>query len=138
MEVAAPIVSHIRGKAHLDDVPVEQGGMLSGRAPWVAPITAHGVAIVGPRRGEDLLRQGDGGQERAAFAVPLDGPGVTIEPVTTAALRGLVCGHVTFNGAACTPIGLIPPESRLSRFARSQRGFRRASGVSALGTSPCR
>src|SRR4051812_20998526 len=28
-----------------DDVPVEAGGILSGRAPWVAPITDHGVAV---------------------------------------------------------------------------------------------
>ena len=82
-----------------DDVPVEQGGRLSGRAPWVAPITDHGVAVVGPRRGE----------ERAAFAVALDAPGVTIEPVKTAALPGLVCGHVTFSGAACTSIGATLP-----------------------------
>jgi alkylation response protein AidB-like acyl-CoA dehydrogenase len=89
-----------------DDVPVEQDGQLSGRAPWVAPITDHGLAVVGPNR----LRQGSGGQgERAAFAVALDAPGVTIEPVSTAALRGLVCAHVTFNGAACTPVGATLP-----------------------------
>src|SRR5687768_256145 len=82
-----------------DDVPVESGGTLSGRAAWVAPITDRGVAVVGPRRGED----------RAAFAVSLDAPGVTIEPVRTAALQGLVCGHVTFTGAACTPIGATIP-----------------------------
>ncbi len=82
-----------------DDVPAEQGGTLSGRAPWVAPITDRGLAVVGPRRG----------QERAAFAVAFDAPGVTIEPVKTAALPGLVCGHVTFNGAACTPIGATLP-----------------------------
>ena len=82
-----------------DDVPVEQDGTLTGRAPWVAPITDHGIAVVGPKRG----------QERAAFAVALDAPGVTIEPVTTAALSGLVCGHVTFRGAACTPIGATLP-----------------------------
>ena len=92
-----------------DDVPVEQGGMLSGRAPWVAPITDHGIAVVGPKSGHHL-RQGSGGQEeRAAFAVPLDAPGVTIEPVRTAALPGLMCGHVTFSDAACTPIGATLP-----------------------------
>lgn len=82
-----------------DDMPVEQDGTLSGRAPWVAPITDHGLAVVGPRRG----------QERVAFAVALDAPGVTIEPVRTAALPGLVCGHMTFNGAACTSIGATLP-----------------------------
>lgn len=82
-----------------DDVPVEQDGTLSGRAPWVAPITERGIAVVGPRRGE----------ERAAFAVALDAPGVTIEAVKTAALSGLVCGHVAFSGAACIPIGATLP-----------------------------
>jgi alkylation response protein AidB-like acyl-CoA dehydrogenase len=92
-----------------DDVPVEQDGKLSGRAPWVAPITDHGIAVVGPRQGPHL-RQGSGGQaERAAFAVALDVPGVTIEPVTTAALAGVVCGHVTFTAAPCTPIGATLP-----------------------------
>ena len=89
-----------------DDAPVEQDGKLSGRAPWVAPITDHGIAVVGPREGNHR----SGGQgERAAFAVALDAPGVTIAPVKTAALSGLVCGHVTFNGAACTPIGATLP-----------------------------
>jgi alkylation response protein AidB-like acyl-CoA dehydrogenase len=82
-----------------DDVPVEQDGKLSGRAPWVAPITDHGIAVVGPRKGS----------ERAAFAVALDVPGVAIEPVTTAALAGVVCGHVTFTDARCTPIGATLP-----------------------------
>ena len=45
-----------------DDMPVEEGGRLSGRAPWVAPITDRGVAIVAPRSGG----------ERTAYAVPLD------------------------------------------------------------------
>lgn len=82
-----------------DDVPVEREGRLSGRAAWVAPITDRGVAVVGPRRGED----------RAAFAVSLDAPGVTIEPIGTAGLEGLACGHITFTGAACTPIGATIP-----------------------------
>ena len=91
------------------DVPVEQDGKLSGRAPWVAPITDHGIAVVGPRQGHHL-RAGPGGQgERAAYAVALDAPGVTIELIRTAALPGLVCGHVTFNGAACTPVGATLP-----------------------------
>jgi alkylation response protein AidB-like acyl-CoA dehydrogenase len=82
-----------------DEVPVERGGRLSGRAAWVAPITERGVAVVGPRRGED----------RAAYAVSFEAPGVTIEPVHTAALEGLLCGHVTFADAECTPIGATIP-----------------------------
>jgi alkylation response protein AidB-like acyl-CoA dehydrogenase len=92
-----------------DDMPVEESAKLSGRAPWVAPITDHGIAVVGPKIG-DRSHQGSSGQgERVAFAVALDAPGVTIEGVRTAALPGLVCGHVTFNGAACTPIGATLP-----------------------------
>lgn len=82
-----------------DDVPVEQHGRLSGRAPWVAPVTDHGIAVVGPRRGT----------ERVAYAVALDAPAVTIETVRTAGLAGLVCGHVTFSGAACEAIGATQP-----------------------------
>lgn len=82
-----------------DDIPVEERGRLSGRAPWVAPITDRGVALVAPRSGG----------ERKAYAVPLDAPGVTVETVRTAALEGLVCGHVTLNGVAATPIGATLP-----------------------------
>ena len=96
-----------------DDVPVEEGGRLSGRAAWVAPITDRGVAVVGPRRGE----------ERAAYAVALDAPGVTIEEVQTAALSGLVCGHVTFNGAACTPIGETFPVMTRIRILMAAAGL---------------
>ena len=78
-----------------EDIPTEEGGRLSGRAPWVAPITTRGIAVVGPRR--------DGG--RAAYAVALDGEGVTVETVETAGLAGLVCGHLTLRSAPCEPVG---------------------------------
>jgi alkylation response protein AidB-like acyl-CoA dehydrogenase len=82
-----------------DAIPTEQDGRISGRAPWVAPVTGRGVAVVGPK----------GQEERTAFAVPLDAPGVTIEPVTTAALSGLICAHVVLDGVPCTPIGATLP-----------------------------
>ena len=82
-----------------DDMPAEERGRLSGRAPWVAPITDRGVAIVAPRSGG----------ERTAYAVPLDAPGVAVETVRTAALEGLICGHVTLHGVAGTPIGATLP-----------------------------
>ncbi|MBI4265847.1 MAG: hypothetical protein HY657_15840 [Acidobacteria bacterium] len=96
-----------------DDVPVELGGRLSGRAPWVAPITEHGVAVVGPRRGE----------EREAYAVSLDAPAVTVETVTTAGLPGLVCGHVTFNEVACIRIGATLPFMILIRILMAAAGL---------------
>ncbi|MBI4484919.1 MAG: hypothetical protein HY655_02810 [Acidobacteria bacterium] len=82
-----------------DEIPVEQGGRLSGRAPWVAPITDHGIAVVGPQ-------SGDG---RVAYVVALDAADVRIERVEPAGLAGLVCGHVRFAGAACEPIGATLP-----------------------------
>jgi alkylation response protein AidB-like acyl-CoA dehydrogenase len=82
-----------------DDAPIEEGGRISGRAPWVAPLTDRGVAVVGPRRGAG----------RVAYAVSLDAPEVSFEPVQTAALAGLVCGHVILTGAACCAIGPTQP-----------------------------
>lgn len=82
-----------------DAVPVEERGRLSGRAPWAAPLTERGLVVVGPRSGG----------ERVAYAVPLDAPGVTVEKVQTAALVGLVCGHVILNDAACEPLGATLP-----------------------------
>jgi hypothetical protein len=67
-----------------DDVPVEEHGRLSGRAAWVTPLTPLGVAVLGVRLGDSL----------AAAAVLLNAPGVLKDPVDSAALGGLVCGHV--------------------------------------------
>ena len=96
-----------------DDMPVEQHGRLSGRAPWVAPITTRGIAVVGTRRSTSSGRpepvEGRGDAGRVAYVVSLDAPGVTVAPVGTAALAGLVCGHVSFTGAACEPIGATLP-----------------------------
>ena len=82
-----------------DDVPIDEGGRLSGRASWVAPLTVNGFAIVGVRSGEGL----------AAAAVSLDAPGITQEPVGAAGLHGLVCGHVRFEGTPFRPAGATQP-----------------------------
>lgn len=82
-----------------DDAPREKDGALSGRAPWVAPITDRGIAIVGPRDGA----------ERVAYAVSLEAPGVDVEAVHTAGLAGMVCGHVTLTGAAGQLMGPTQP-----------------------------
>ena len=37
-----------------DDVPVEEGGRLSGRAAWVTPLTAARIAVLGVRSGDGL------------------------------------------------------------------------------------
>jgi alkylation response protein AidB-like acyl-CoA dehydrogenase len=82
-----------------DEAPLEHDGRLSGRAPWVAPLTDRGVVVVSPH--------GEG--ERVAYSVLLGTPGVTIERVDAAGLNGLACGHVRFDGAACAPIGPTVP-----------------------------
>jgi alkylation response protein AidB-like acyl-CoA dehydrogenase len=82
-----------------DDVPVEQAGRLSGRAPWAAPVTERGIVVVSPK----------GNTERLAYAVALDAPGVSVEAIQTAALAGVVCAHVTLDRAACEPIGATLP-----------------------------
>ena len=83
-----------------DEVPDAKGTRLTGRAAWVAPITERGIAVVGARVA---------GGDAAAFAVPLDAAGVVIEPVRTAALRGFVCGHVTFTDAEAVEAGPTLP-----------------------------
>ena len=82
-----------------DDVPVEQDGRLSGRAAWVTPLTPLGVAVLGMRSGDGL----------AAAAVSLNAPGVMQEPVDTAALGGVVCGHVRLDGAPFVAVGPTMP-----------------------------
>jgi alkylation response protein AidB-like acyl-CoA dehydrogenase len=101
----ARFASFFRGEAvaavglSSDDMPAEEGGRLSGRAPWVAPITSRGVAIVAPRSGG----------ERTAYAISLEEPGVTVETVRTAGLERLICGHLTLQHVACTKIGATLP-----------------------------
>lgn len=82
-----------------DDMPVETDGRLTGRASLVGPLTNSGLAIVGARAGESLI----------ACAVSLDAPATSVEEMTTAALRGFTCGHVTFLGASCVPLGATLP-----------------------------
>jgi alkylation response protein AidB-like acyl-CoA dehydrogenase len=78
-----------------DDLPAVRAAGITGRAAWVGPLTPRGVALVAGREDDQLL----------ACAVDLDGAGVAIEAIDTAALAGLAFGHVTFDGAACQPLG---------------------------------
>jgi alkylation response protein AidB-like acyl-CoA dehydrogenase len=82
-----------------DQVPAFDEGCLSGRASWVGPLTEHGVGIVAGRSGERLI----------ACAVSLDADGVALEPIRTAALRGVVFGHATFDRVRCVSIGSTLP-----------------------------
>jgi len=82
-----------------DDVPVEEDGRVSGRAAWVAPLAPRGIAVVGMRSSGGLV----------AAAVALDDRGVRAEPLETAGLSGLVCGHLRFDGARCVLLGATMP-----------------------------
>jgi alkylation response protein AidB-like acyl-CoA dehydrogenase len=84
-----------------EEAATERQGRISGRAPWVAPATERGVAIVG------ALSGGDG--DLSAFAVRLDLPGVAIEPIRTAALKGLACAHVSLTSAPGRDLGSTLP-----------------------------
>lgn len=90
-----------------DTTPALDGAVLTGRASWVAPVTNRGIAIVGARQARGLI----------ACSVPLDHPSVSTETIATAALGGLVCGHVTMTGTPCIVIGpTLPVMSRARVF----------------------
>src|SRR5262245_59077324 len=82
-----------------EDVPSSDNDRLSGRTSWVAPLTERALAIIGVR----------GGAGVEAAAVALDGSGVRMEPVPAAGLKGLVCGHLQFDGAPFTAVGATMP-----------------------------
>ncbi|MEQ1907912.1 MAG: acyl-CoA dehydrogenase family protein [Vicinamibacterales bacterium] len=96
-----------------ESVPALDERTLSGCVSWVAPLTAHGVAVVAGRQGE----------ERVACAVRLDTAGVSIEDVRTAALRGFVCGHLTLDRAPCVLIGPTRPVMSLARIFIAAAGI---------------
>jgi alkylation response protein AidB-like acyl-CoA dehydrogenase len=87
-----------------EDVPVVKTGRLAGRASWVAPIVDGGLAIVGARRGDELV----------AMAVPLAGRGVVVELVDPAGLQPLTFAHVAFDDAEAFEAGpTVPVMARL-------------------------
>jgi alkylation response protein AidB-like acyl-CoA dehydrogenase len=114
-----------------DEMPVEGDGRLNGRASWVAPLTGGGVALVGARRGTELV----------ACALELESPGISVEPVPLAGLPGLVMGHLVLTDAPCTVVGPTPPVMTRARLCTAavglgvaRRAVREALG-SARGTS---
>ena len=78
-----------------EDVPTLEDGRLSGRASWVGPITERGIAIVGARRGTQVV----------ACGVGLDDQRVHVTEVKTSALRGFVWAYLAFSGASCVAAG---------------------------------
>jgi alkylation response protein AidB-like acyl-CoA dehydrogenase len=96
-----------------EDVPSSADGTLSGRASWVAPLSKRALAIVGVKGAEGLV----------AAAVALDRPGVAMEPIASAGLRGLVCGHVRFDGAAFIGAGPTTPFMSRARVLLAAAGI---------------
>jgi alkylation response protein AidB-like acyl-CoA dehydrogenase len=85
-----------------DDVASERDGKLSGRASWVGPLTDHGVAVLGIVRVKDTQRDGP---LRSAVVVSLEKPGISVEPESTAALRGFACGDLVLQEVPYEEIG---------------------------------
>ena len=81
-----------------DVVPALEDNRLSGRASWLAPVRGPGLAVVGARRGDELV----------ACTVRLDAPGVVVQPVETTGLEGLPCAHLSLSNASCEVLG--PPQ----------------------------
>jgi alkylation response protein AidB-like acyl-CoA dehydrogenase len=96
-----------------DEVPIVNTGALFGRASWVTPLTDRGLVIVGVRDGDTLM----------AAAVRLDAAGVTQEPVETAGLSGLVCGHVRFERTPFAPAGATQPFMSRARVLLAAAGI---------------
>jgi alkylation response protein AidB-like acyl-CoA dehydrogenase len=88
-----------------EETPIVRDGRLTGRASWVAPITPKGQAVVGARVEADDDRP----RRHVACLVSLDAPGLTLEPVETAALRGLVSGHLVFANVPFIDAGETHP-----------------------------
>jgi alkylation response protein AidB-like acyl-CoA dehydrogenase len=114
-----------------DAVPSQPDGTATGTASWVAPLTDHGFAVIGVRRGDSLL----------ASLVALDHPSVTIEAEQTAALRGFVCGHLRLKDSPAIALGPTQPVMTRARIFLAavgigigRRAVREALG-SARGTS---
>jgi alkylation response protein AidB-like acyl-CoA dehydrogenase len=110
-----------------DEVPIEEGGHLRGRASWVAPLTPRGLAIVGTRTpGEASHTQSPVSETvrtHTAWLMRLDAPGVRVETVPTAGLRGAVCGHVSFEDAVGTALGPTMPVMSAVRILLAAAGL---------------
>jgi alkylation response protein AidB-like acyl-CoA dehydrogenase len=79
----------------------------------VTPLTEHGLVIVGVRDGDALT----------AAAVKLDASGVRQEPVETAGVSGVVCGHVRFERTPFVPAGATQPFMARARVLLAAAGL---------------
>jgi alkylation response protein AidB-like acyl-CoA dehydrogenase len=110
-----------------DQLPTVAGDRLTGRASWVGPLTSTSIALVAARDAGALT----------AWAIALDTPGASIEPVHTSGLVGLAFGHASFDNVASTPLGGPVPTMARVRVLLAAAGIgmgRRAlrEGLAAL------
>lgn len=96
-----------------DQVPDERDGRLHGRASWVAPLSADGLALIGARQGTELV----------ACAVQLAAPGVGVEQVEVAGLPGVVMGHLNLTDVPSEPVGATAPVMARARILISAVGI---------------
>ncbi len=114
-----------------DEVPDEQDARLFGRASWVAPLSAQGVALVAARRQSELV----------ACEIDLGASGLLASPVAVSGLRNVPIGHLAFDGVSCRVIGATQPVMIRARILIAAVGLgiaRRAvreALVAARGTS---
>jgi len=97
-----------------DEMPLEQDGRLTGRASWVAPLTDHGVAVIGARIPSSGL---------IACLISLEAHGVQQEPVAAAGLPGMVCGHVSLRDVEYVPLGSPLPVMTRARVLLAAAGL---------------
>jgi alkylation response protein AidB-like acyl-CoA dehydrogenase len=120
-----------------DHIPDFADDRLTGQASWIGPLFKDAVAVVAGRSKERREGVPVDGVALIACAVPLDAPGVSIQPIRTAALDGVAFGHATFGGVPCTVIGPTLPIMARARVLLSAAGLgmgRRAlhEGLAAL------
>lgn len=96
-----------------EPVATIEGERLHGRAAWLAPVVAGGVAVIAARRAEGLT----------ACLVALDAPGVTLYPMETSGLNGLPCAHVDFDGAPFEDLGTPQPIMAVARLLLAAVGL---------------
>jgi alkylation response protein AidB-like acyl-CoA dehydrogenase len=113
--IPAPLPDDAVGAVALtsDPVPSLDGGRLSGRAVWLAPVQAKGMALVGARQGAELR----------ACLVALDAPGLAIEPVETNGLAGLPCAHLELSSVPCEVLGSPQPVMAWARLLLAAVGL---------------
>jgi alkylation response protein AidB-like acyl-CoA dehydrogenase len=97
-----------------DEMPLEQNGRLNGRASWIAPLTDHGVAVIGARTPASGL---------IACLVSFEAVGVQQEVVGTAGLAGMACGHITLQDVEYVALGSPLPVMTRARVLLAAAGL---------------